>query len=302
MNRLPASRMAVVVVTVVIASSRADSQTRLVKPAVTRSFGAKTANAPFLRPAGVYGAYKVIFPGTGLPPVRMDQPDGFLAQDRAEIAPGIEVRVLDTNRGDGPAPPPLLLAGRKQTVDFERFLTDPQLWSPEVRNDIRYQLGRGYFSKTAYRYFGLAKSHGKTYLGVYWYSPAASDKHDTHALVFRLDWDGKAIEPVQIRQLPNLPYGPSIPLLLDTLPSSDLVLSTEGKLWQMNENGEWRLLPVKWLKKHPQLAAYSLTWRRGRWLLTGRQREAGKVIAFEVAARDAATGRKVREFAWSVYP
>ncbi len=302
MNRLPTSRMVVFAAAVVIVNSRADSHTRLVKPPVTRSFGAKVPNPPFLRPAGVYGAYKVIFPGTDLPPVRMDQPDGFLVQDRAEIAPGIEVRVVDSRKWHGPIPPPILLAGRKQPVDFGRFLTDPQLWSPEVRNDIKYQLGRGYYSKAAYRYFGLAKSHGKVYLGVSWYSPTASAKPDTLALVLRLDWDGKRIEPVQIRQLPDIPDGLSTPLLLDTLPSGDLVLSTGGKLWQMNENGEWRLLPVKWLKKHPQLAAYSLTWRRGRWLLTGRQREAGKVIAFEVAARDAATGHKVREFAWSVYP
>ena len=169
-------------------------------------------------------------------------------------------------------------------------------------NDVKYQIGRGYFSKTAYWYFGLAKSHGKVYVGVCWYSPAASDNHDTHAVVCRLDWNGQTIAAKPVRQLPDVRSSRAIPLLLDTLSRGDLVLSAGGELWRMNEKGAWSLLAIKWLKKYPQLAAYSLIWRRGPWLLTGHQQESGKVITFHVDVQEAATRRKVREFQWSVYP
>src|ERR1019366_5757463 len=99
-------------------------------------------------------------------------------------------------------------------------------------------------------FFGLAKSHGKVYVGVCWYSPAASDTHDTHALICRLDWNDQTIAVTPVRQLPDVRSDSSTPLLLDTLSNGDLVLSTGGKLWQMNQKGEWSSRPIKWLQKY----------------------------------------------------
>ena len=172
----------------------AHAQTVLLKPAVTRSFGPKTAIVPVLHRAKAYGCYEVRFPGTDYSPARMDNAYGYAVQDRVEIAPGVEIRVpeindLEKDFGVDKPPPSITVAGKQVSVDFGKFLVDPKLWTHEVLNQTEYEIDRGGYSKTAYRFIGLVKSHVKSYLGVCWYD-SASENPDTSVVVFRLNWNG----------------------------------------------------------------------------------------------------------------
>lgn len=282
------------------------AQTRLVQRATMRSFGPKLAHAPILRRTQAYGAYEVTFPGSDLPPVRMESPDGY-ARSEPQTSKGQSLPSATDQRNSagskmGSLPPPLILAGRAQTVDMGHFLTDPTLWTPAIRNEIKYQLGRTYLNQDAYWYFGPAQSHGKTYVGVCWFSPAASDMHDTYALVLRLDRNGPVVQPTPVHQIPGIAHsaGFSPPLLLDTLPNGDLLLIENDRLERMNPQGEWSELPGSLMQRYPQLAGYTSLWKRGDWMLEGDQKRVGKILRFHLLVRDPATFKKAREFTWSV--
>lgn len=276
------------------------AQTSLQAHATIHTFGTHRANMPRLHRSKAYGCYELRFPHTKLDSVLMDNPDGYIVQDRAEIKPHVKIRINDI-RKDGTTGPLLTVSRHKQTLDFSHFLTDKKLWTHEVLNNTLYQLGRNYYSESAYRFFGLAKSHGKTYLGVCWYS-AASGREDTNAVVFRLDWNGQTIEPTPVKTLSHLPTFPSPPLLLDTLPTGDMLLSGGGNLSQMNAKGEWTQINVSTSlrKKYPQIEACTMSWTRGPWLITGRQKTSGRIVTFDLIAQNAKTRRKVREYVWKV--
>jgi hypothetical protein len=289
-----------------LALSPTVAQSRSVKRAMMRSFGPKLVHAPTLRRTQAYGAYEVIFPGSDLPPVRMESPDGY-ARSESRIQKGLKPPPTADQRNSagskmGSLPPPLILAGRVQTVDMGRFLTDPTLWTPAIRNDIKYQLGRTYFKQDAYWYFGPAHSHGKTYVGVCWYSPAASDMHDTYALVLRLDLNGQVVKPTPVHQIPGIVHaaGFSPPLILDTLPNGDLMLIVNNRLEQMNQKGKWSAIPGSFMRQYLQATGYTALWKRGEWVLEGDQKRVGNILRFHLLVRDPATFKKAREFTWSV--
>ena len=144
-------------------------------------------------------------------------------------------------------------------------------------NQTKYELDIHGYSKNAYRYIGLVQSHGKAYLGVCWYSHA-SEYPDVITIIFRLNWNGQTIDPEPIREIPDLNFYPTSPLLLDTTTNGDLLLSANGDMWQMSEKGEWSRSNVSepLIKKYPQLAAYSMKWVIGPWLVTGHQQAVGK--------------------------
>ena len=266
--------------------------------------GSKRADSPVLHRTKAYGAFEVIFPRTKLPPVRLGQPEGGLLCDRLMLAPGVELRLAEQEKNTESLPSTVSLNGRVFALELERFLTDPTLWSAAQLNDAKYQLGRGYYNKRAYRIFGMAQAQGKTYLAVSWYSPAASDRHDAQGLIFRLDGDAKAPIPVPVYTIPDVGNDPNTdmprPLLLDTLPSGDLLLSAGGKLSQRNEKEEWSAFPSRLQGRYPQLLTYGALWKRGHWRVTGHQWEAGKAIQFQVLVADEATRKKACEFSWSV--
>ena len=159
-----------------------NAQTRLVKPAEIHSFGTSTEKIPRLRKANVYGSYKIVFSVTKLPVVRMDDLDEVspesIPNDRVNIAPGVEI-IVPPSRKNSQTGPEISISAKNVYFYFEKYLTDPKIFSHAELNQIQYQLDRGYYRKSAYRFFGITKSHGKTYIGVTWYSPAASDEHDT---------------------------------------------------------------------------------------------------------------------------
>lgn len=273
-------------------------------PPTLHYFGPKKADTPTLRRTKAYSGYEVVFPTTKLPPVRLGQPEELLLQDRLTLAPGIELELLEHEKNIEKVPPSIRLNGQKQPLELERFLTDTALWPADVLNNTKYQLGRGYYHKSAFRVFGLAQSRGKSYLGVSWYSPAASDRHDVLGQLFQLEGDGKALQPIPLYTIPDVTNDPNTdmprPLLLDTLPSGELLLSAGGKLSQRSESGAWSALPSGLLGRYPQLLTYGAVWKRGRWRVTGRQWEAGKIIQFQVLISDEATRKKACEFTWSV--
>ena len=282
------------------------AQTRLVQPVTIRSFGPKLSHAPTLRRTWAYGAYEVVFPGSNLPPVRMETPDGYArSEPRTPKGPTPPPAGDYRNSAEskmGALPPPLILSGHTQTVDMGGFLTDATLWTPAIRNEIKYQLGRAYFRKDAYWYFGPAQSYGQTYIGVCWFSPAASDMHDIYALVLRLDRKASLVQPTPVHQIPGIAHaaGFSSPLLLDTLPNGDLLLIVNGRVEKMNQKGEWSVLPGILMQQYPQMAGYSSLWKRGDWMLEGEQKQVGKIIRFHLLVRDPASFKKAREFTWSV--
>jgi hypothetical protein len=289
------------------------AQSVVVKPASTQNYGPKQRGAPTVRRTKEYGGYEVVVPGFEDSPALMDMPDGYLVRDRLEIAPGVEIRVPRVRywqgwegwEGEGDPPPPIVavaFAGGTQQLEFKRFLTDPQLWSHRPLNETTYEIERTGVYPGAYQFFGLAMAHGKAYLGVNWYS-SSSDTMDWAGIVFRLDWNGKTVVPKPVKMIEQIEYQhPHLPLLLDTLPTGDLLLGESGNLWRMNGKGEFVDIPEfsHVLKKNPNAAAYCMMWRRGRWLLTAHQRWNSKTIQFDVAAQDAATGKKAREFSWSI--
>jgi hypothetical protein len=295
------------------------AQSVIVKPATTQSYGATQRGAPVLRRTKAYGGYELVVPGFADSPAVMDNPDGYLVRDRLEIAPGVEIRVPRVTEywhgsdgywygSDGwkakaePPPPTVAVAGGQQHLEFGRFLADPQLWTHIMLNETTYELGRKYVSTGAYQFFGLAMAHGKAYLGVKWYT-FGSDQEDWVSIVFRLDWNGKTVEPKPVRMIEQFHNQyPHMPLLLDTLPNGDLLLSESAHLWEMNGKEEFSALPevTAVLQKNPNLAAYCMMWRRDRWLLIAHQRSNGKAIQFDIVAQNAQTGKKAREYSWSI--
>ncbi|WP_395145273.1 hypothetical protein [Armatimonas sp.] len=265
-------------------------------------FGPKKADTPTLRRTKAYGGYEVVFPTTKLPPVRLGAPEGFLLQDRLALTPGITLQLLEHEKNIERTPPSISLNGQKQPLELERFLTDPALWPADVLNNTKYQLGQGYYHKSTFRVFGLAQSLGKSYLGASWYSPAATDRHDVLGLIFQLEGDGKTLQLLPLYTIPEVGNDPNTdmprPLLLDTLPSGELLLSAGGKLTRRAASGTWSVLPSRLLGRYPQLLTYGALWKRGRWLVTGRQWEMGKTIQFQVLVSDAATRQKVCVFSW----
>lgn len=249
---------------------------------------------------------KWFFPVLNLPPVRMESPDGYARSESRTSKAGTPTSAADQRSSAGSKmgslPPPLILAGRAQTVAMGHFLTDPKLWTPAIRNEIKYQLGRTYFKQDAYWYFGPAQSHGKTYVGVCWFSPAASDMHDTYALVLRLDGNGPIVQPTPVHQIPGIAHaaGLSPPLLLDTLPNGDLLLIENDRLERMTPQGEWSELPGPSMQHYPQPTGYTSLWKRGDWMLEGDQKRDGDILRFHPVVRDPATFKKAREYTWSV--
>ncbi len=283
------------------------AQTARAPHVTTQYFGQKPANAPMLRPSKSNYAYQIVFHG-GLPAVRVgiDKFNGTIIQDRAEIAPGVQLRIPDQKKwlNGEPEPAPMISAnGRPISVDFGKFLSDASLWTHEVLNDSTYQLGRGFFKKDAYWYFGLVKANGKTYVGVCWFS-LGSIESDTVALVLRLDWNGSTLLPTPVKALPTIPTSAEFPLALDTLSDGNLVVSGGGALLEMNTKGEWTETPSPstLLRSNARLAAYSAYWRRGPWLLTYHQEYLGEgaTTRIHIVVQEEATRKKVEAFTWIV--
>jgi hypothetical protein len=288
--------------------SPALAQTRLAKPAKIRTFGVPQSYMPKLQHIDGYGAYEILCPDH-LPAIRMDRPDGYLLStiptaQKLNLSSGLQLSLPALRTGLGP-PPDHTLIGLKKQIDFRRFLTDPKLWPHAALNDITYELGRTYYSPDSYWFFGLAKSHGKVYLGVCWYSPAASDVHNTYGMVFRLDWNGQTLLPIPLRPILSVGESPTFlyPLRLETLPNGDLCLYENGRVLQLNQQGKWSSLPETALQKVPFTAKRVLYWRRNDWIVTGYKRQSGKLIKFHVFVKNAATdiSQNVREYTWSVY-
>ncbi len=273
---------------------------RRLLPVQTRSFSS-TKSTRLPQASIAKDNYEVVFPGTDMLPVRLDSQAsaaGLLSRDRLTLKPGVEVMLKMGNAG-----PYLIVKGRTERVTFGQFLTDPTLWTHKELNDTKYQLGRGYFRETAYEFFGLAKSHGQAYLGVCWYSPAASDHHHTIGFVFRLDWDGKQIKATPVRKLPN-PGGHSYspgPPMMDHLPNSDLILVEQTQMVRLTSRGNWQTIAKP-------LAQYVSFWLRGRWLLMAKDRRYVASVGYAqrihrrdviMTVLDVLTRRPVREFRWS---
>jgi ankyrin repeat protein len=124
-------------------------------------------------------------------------------------------------------------------VTFEALFRDPALWTPDERNNNLYQLGRSYYSADAYRFFGLATVKSGTYLGLFWYSPAASAQDQIVQFVFRLHVDGRALELTVARK--SLPGGGNYLTRTSRLPI--LSRSAGGDLLLADGNGTFRYLP-----------------------------------------------------------
>jgi ankyrin repeat protein len=133
-------------------------------------------------------------------------------------------------------------------VTFEALFNNPALWTPDERNNNLYQLGRGYYAPDAYRFFGLATVKSGTYLGLFWYSPAASAQHQIVQFVFRLRVDGRALELTVVRK--SLPGGENVPTRTSKLPF--LSRSAGGNLLLADGNGTFTYLPNgTWQKTGP---------------------------------------------------
>lgn len=98
----------------------------------------------------------------------------------------------------------VLLNGKEaaRPISFAPLLKDPNLWSHQELNDITYQLGRGYYSGNAYGFFGLVQAAGSVYVGVVWYSPAASAMNEIFQCVFRIRSVGARLQVTGISKKP----------------------------------------------------------------------------------------------------
>ncbi|HZT43052.1 MAG TPA: ankyrin repeat domain-containing protein [Chthonomonadaceae bacterium] len=129
-------------------------------------------------------------------------------------------------------------------VTFSSLLTNPAVWDHDQLNNIVYQLGRGYYNKDAYEFCGLINARGKTYLGVRWYSPAASGQNLAAGIVLQLQARGHKLDLILLRKMEywdanaELYRGSSTPVLKRS-PTGDLLLVDWDGTWKLLSNGEW---------------------------------------------------------------
>jgi ankyrin repeat protein len=142
----------------------------------------------------------------------------------------------------GANPPALLLLqnGREiaRPVTFGSLFTGTALWTPAQRNNIAYQIGRGYYSADAYQFFGLATTRNGAYLGLLWYSPAASAEDQVAQFVFGLRVAGNSLELEVVKALDG-----SAQSLSRNSPLPKLQPSAEGDPILIDWTGRHRYLP-----------------------------------------------------------
>lgn len=136
-------------------------------------------------------------------------------------------------------------AGKRITelVTFEPLLTHPALWTPDELNQNRYQLGRGIYSASAYRFFGSATVKGRTYLGLFWYESGSSIPFQIAHFVLELRPVGSELEITVLRK--GSPEGQwlisdsKIPTLRATA-SGDLLLNDGKRRLRYLPTGKWK--------------------------------------------------------------
>ena len=302
MKRLRTPAFSVVIAMLCCRSAQA--QYRLLDKPVVHLFGSHLTGAPVMHRAKAIGGYEIRFPGTRLPAANLENADSSAVNNRLNIAPEVEIRVsvtTDKVLTDKSPPPVITAAGHPLNLDIGKYLTDPVLWPHSVLNDNEYRLGAGWYARNVYRYFGLAKSFAKSYLGVCWYSPRASGNPDGVAVVFQIDWlAGGMLNLTPVKAVSGLGDRSDLPLVLDTLPGGNLVLCAAGKLSQMNRTGDWAPVPdsAGIIKKNPQFAGSCSFWHRGKWLVIGSVSYSGRTSTTTITVENSLTRRKVREFTW----
>lgn len=125
--------------------------------------------------------------------------------------------------------------GAAQQVRFGAAFTNPAVWTPAEWNEVRYELGRGYYNAESYEFSGVVTSRRQTYAGVRWFSPAASDQHQVVHMVFRLELKPGRVELVLIRKEGPCGYAGSPLPRLSRSPTGDLLLQ--------NGEGTFRYVP-----------------------------------------------------------
>lgn len=168
---------------------------------------------------------------------------------RGAIPPGAVTFAVSGQENDrySNTPPALLLKqGERLLADPVRFgslFSGTQLWSLDERNDIASQLQRGYYSEGAYRFFGLVTLRGETYLGLFWYSPAASMQHQITHFVFRLRVVGNALELTVVRRGQPTRYDltcySKIPSLVKS-PKGEMILTEATGRYRYQPDGTWK--------------------------------------------------------------
>jgi len=133
-------------------------------------------------------------------------------------------------------------------ISFGALMTDPAIWNHTELNDIVYQLGRSLYNKDAYEFCGLVAVQGKTFLGVRWYSPTASQQPVVVGVVLQFRVVGDQL----IMTLTTKGYGwiaswPDQYFRGGKIPAIER--SSDGNLLLIGWNGNWKLLPNgKWQK------------------------------------------------------
>ncbi|HLV78817.1 MAG TPA: ankyrin repeat domain-containing protein [Chthonomonadaceae bacterium] len=182
--------------------------------------GVKTLSAPVVS-RNALGQVVVRMPLTLHPDAPKSGSVTFAVRDRKDVP------VLLLQRGETLAADP---------VAFGNLLTDPSLWSEAERNNIHYQIQRSYYAPDAYQFFGLVQSGGETYLGVFWYSPSASAQNQVASFVFRLRFQGTALELTVAHKAGGDD-------LVRASPYPALRRSPEGTLLLTDENGAYVYQP-----------------------------------------------------------
>lgn len=251
-------------------------------PGPIHDFVPKENRAQLLQAHHIDQRYEVVLSKTDLPPVPQPKSQvGWVTRQHVRFAPGIEVRL----EADSVSSTPYLLLTQikggikqEQRITFERFFLDHELWqrTPQQVQGLKDALQQSTVSPSAYEFFGLARAHGKVYVGVVWYSLALSGNPRQQGLVFRLDRMGKQIKPTPVRKAAGngfLSYRDlSRPPLLDSLPGGDVILMDEVGLWRLKAKSGWRKLPRPALKDFDAADSDEL-FLRGRWLLAQKTRQ-----------------------------
>ena len=167
---------------------------------------------------------------------------------RIPITPPVQVSQVQFHMDNvGSVPVLRVMSGNKALtppVTFGSLLTDPAIWDHDALNDILYQLDRGYYSKDSYDFFGLVNAHGNTYLGIRWYSPAASAQDLVAGVILQIQCDGSQ---VAMRLLKTYYWGSgagryrgSKAPLLTRSQAGDLVLEDWNGTWRLDVQGHWQ--------------------------------------------------------------
>ncbi|HTE20804.1 MAG TPA: hypothetical protein VK689_20760, partial [Armatimonadota bacterium] len=142
-----------------------------------------------------------------------------------------------------------------EPVRLGTLLTHPALWTPEERNNIRYQIGRGFYSPHAYQLFGLVASRGQTYVGIRWFAPAASNPQPLVGyVVARIRMRGRSLELTVVRAGGAAEVGGlnMVVGLTRYSPVPALTRSAAGNLVVTDARGRFRYVPpAEWVKVGP---------------------------------------------------